>query len=285
MAVTLESVQSASVADSNLVITKPADLAVGDLMIAGIGFSDDSSGSPTNISSLITAPSGWSLDKDEDQETGEAFLVYTKEADSDDVLATNFTWTFTGGDSSYHMVGIIARISEFGLYAGSASNYNSNTSTTVTATGFTPSRENTLFLGFLLNISSSGLISNSSVALATDNPTWVTEETVQYSDSSRASTMTLYSATRSEDTGTGTITGTTAISVPFKFLAVYSLSTKTNGTISPTTYANVYTKFPYKASAELNVTIEDPTPEIGNAPTSWTNETKHSASWTNQDKS
>lgn len=79
------------------VINKPSGLEVGDLMVAVISV----------VRSAITgAPTGWTL-VDSNNLTYNFCSVYKKIATTDDVNATNFTWT-----SSYNGTGIIYRISQ-----------------------------------------------------------------------------------------------------------------------------------------------------------------------------
>ena len=82
------------------VINKPSGLEVGDLMVAIISV----------VRSAITgAPTGWTL-VDSNNLTYNFCSVYKKIATTDDVNATNFTWT-----SSYNGSGIIYRISQAGF--------------------------------------------------------------------------------------------------------------------------------------------------------------------------
>jgi hypothetical protein len=93
--------QQATNSASQITITKPTGLAVGDLMVAVIGKDDDV---------LINLPSGWSSPAGLWQGTSSGNDLYSrifyKVADAADVAASNFTWTF--GDSGEDCTGTLA---------------------------------------------------------------------------------------------------------------------------------------------------------------------------------
>jgi hypothetical protein len=276
MAVTYQSIASASSDTTALVITKPTGLAVGDTMLAGIYHNDDDGGGGT-----VATPSGWTRIIEEDN-AGENLVVFSKLADSSDVAASNFT--FSSGGASYHLVGSILRISEFGLVAGQTSELDTNSGTaTVIATGFTPSRANTLFVAFLVQSRTAGMPEVVSVAMATNNPSWTERAETQFNDSTFDSVLGVFTATRAEMTATGSITGTTNGSAPgVKMIAVLSISSRIDGDVAPVTYANGYTLNPIDTDTYTEAFVTDPTTETGDSPTNWQNETKPSTSWVNE---
>lgn len=286
MAITFQSYNSATIQDAPLVITKPTGLAVGDTMLAGIYFSDNDG---STGDSGINTPSGWTLLEATVSDVPpekERLSVFYKEADSSDVAASNFTFTRAGTDTSYHLMGHLLRISDFGIVAGETSNANADvTTTTFTATGFTPTRANTLFVAFLGNSSTAGTITNTSVALATDNPTWTEQNEVSVSDTGTDSNFAFYTATRAAVTATGTITATMASATAKRVhLHVFSFSSQVDGSINPTTYVNAYAYNPYNPNAEADAIVDDPTTNVinNNAPTVWVNESSVSTTWTNE---
>lgn len=102
MAVTLATSSTTSnigSASASLVLTKPTGLAVGDIMVALFGVQ-------TNTS--VTKPSGWATHVSDATIGGGSAAIYAdyKIADSSDVAASNFTWTF----SSVVNAGVIMRI-------------------------------------------------------------------------------------------------------------------------------------------------------------------------------
>lgn len=90
---------------SSIVVTKPTGLTVGDLMVAFIAFSHlGSSGQNINL------PSGWTGVQGVNQNRV-VFSAFYKVADSSDVAASNFTFTFT--TTVEQSSGSIHRISGF----------------------------------------------------------------------------------------------------------------------------------------------------------------------------
>ena len=125
---------------TSTVVTKPTGVAVDDLLLAGIycyGTSD---------LRTITPPPGWTLVSNGDAtSTNLRVSVYSRIATSTDVSATNYTWT---ANSSAHMGGIIVRASSFGIFAGASNGNASAVSSSTTYSGFTPTRNNCLFVHF-----------------------------------------------------------------------------------------------------------------------------------------
>lgn len=76
---------------SSLTITKPTGLTVGDLLVVCLG-AYTSGGTPT-----ITTPSGWTVERTNSGAGDDTVAsVMTKEADSSDVAASDFTFNFGG---------------------------------------------------------------------------------------------------------------------------------------------------------------------------------------------
>lgn len=280
MAVTYQSIASASQIDAALVITKPSGLAVGDTMVAGIFFNNDDTGSGS-----IATPAGWTQ-VSTDGNTAFSLKVFTKLADSADVAASNFTFTQTG-DTTYHLIGHIVRISEFGLIAGETSEFSTTSGTaTVIAPTFTPTRANTLFLAFAAQSLSGGATPNNvSVALTTDNPTWTERAEANANDGTYDSALAAYTATRAETTATGNITATFAGTAAgnLKALSVISISSQINGDITPTTYVNAYAYSPINATSYAEAYVTDPTDNIrNNTTTPWVNEEITTTEWINE---
>jgi len=277
MAVTYQSIASASSDTTALVITKPTGLAVGDTMLAGIYHNDDDGGGGT-----VATPSGWTLLINEDN-TGENLVVFSKEADSADVAASDFT--FTSGGTSYHLIGSIVRISEFGIIAGQSSELDTNNgSATIVAPTFTPTRANTLFVAFFTQSRTGGEPSIVSIAMATDNPTWTQRAQTSFNDSTYDSILGVYTAPRTAMTATGNITATfnETAAGNIRTIGVLSISSRIDGDVAPVTYANGYTLNPIDTDTYTEAFVTDPTTETGDSPTNWQNETKPSTSWVNE---
>jgi hypothetical protein len=275
---TYQSIQSASVLDGSLVITKPTSLAVGDLMVAGIYINNDLFGTVG-----VPTPSGWSLQEQRDDAgTGRRLYVFLKIANSGDVAASNFTFTNNGGDGSYHMVGHIIRVTSYGIVAGEANNVGFD-STSLTITGFTPSRVNCLFVAFVA-VSDNSAVTVSNFAMATSNPTWTERAETSVTDGGETSAVAAYTATRPEATATGNFTATVTNPFSVDTLAiVIALSPQVSGTVTPTTKVAAYAFNPVVAGAEVEAGAEDPATLLQEV-AAWQNTTRPSTTWVNDTK-
>lgn len=148
-------------------VTKNTGLAVGDLIIGHVVTIIDNSGD------VINTPSGWTKIGSEVKlnTSGSTYLhqaLFWKVADSGDVAAANFSFTFT---SSTFFNSAIYRIS--GQNTTPIDNNASGTqadNANFSASGFTPSYANSGFIIFAANFNGDGTASG--YAIATDNPTW-----------------------------------------------------------------------------------------------------------------
>jgi hypothetical protein len=280
MAVTYQSVQSAAIADATLVITKPTDLAVGDLMVAGIFFNNDSSGTAG-----VATPSGWTLYDSRGYVGGfqgtdnSTLYVFYKVATSGDVAASNFSFG-AGSSGSEHTIGHIVRVTDFGIIAGGTKGYGVG-GTSYSITGFTPSRSNTLMIAFCANINPSGINPVNSISFATNNPTWTERAETGQNDTAMDSSFAVYTATRPEATATGSITITQNGASTEGTAIVISLSSTTSGSITPTTKVNAYAFAPFAIDIRADAITEEPTYRTGQY-TSWTNEEKPTTTWENE---
>lgn len=275
----LESTQTTTWATSGqtIVITKPVNLAVGDLMICRI------------VTETATDISNFSVftEKSRESTSSGAYnsIIGYKIADSSDVAASNFTITVnTIGDNK---MGSISRISNPDTLAtnyvyaeGSASNTISPSFTGLTPTNHSDSN---LLLMFWLgdNGASGGAPTIASYAIATSNPSW-TEVYELSTTTSTDVTASMASATRPETTATGNFTatwsdGTTdscgqllAITSPWSFSLAES-TTVTESLLNNTTFS-------YADTTTLTEDVDSAKPRT------WTNTTKSSSTWLNQEK-
>ncbi|MBU2249582.1 MAG: hypothetical protein KKD77_22740 [Gammaproteobacteria bacterium] len=204
MAVAQRSVGQSPGADStSCVIVKPVGLEVGDLMVAQVvGGRNDPMGAHT-------APANWTEIRQD--ATVDAVLMlrtslWWKIADSDDVAASNFTFTATDAESNRGT--ITAWTGHDAATPINANNGQFNTaSTTVTSPGITPSVANCmicLFCGINDNNTQSGY------AIVTDNPASWSEAYDLPSDLTRDLGLSLGYALRPETSATGNGTATTS---------------------------------------------------------------------------
>jgi hypothetical protein len=193
MAVTFQSVQTTAFASgTTVVITKPVSLAVGDLMIGSIFFSNGS---------ISGTPSGWSsIRSDGNPGTPINTALYYKVADSGDVAASDFTWTIS---ISVDKAGSITRITGQDTVTPISNNNGSNiddTSTPSLAIGVTPTVANSLLLQYWY--ASSGTTAIGSYAIANSNPSWT--EAYDLASSTTYDISMAY-ASRPETTDTGNV--------------------------------------------------------------------------------
>jgi len=273
---TYQSVQSnTSTNSTTVVVTKPTGLAVGDWLVAGVVVNRDSGSNQT-----LSTPSGWTRQEDWQFSAGVAvFAVFIKQADSADVAASNFTFT-APANSTGHMLAHVARVTNGAFVAGSTVSVDSTSGASITASTFTPTRADSLMLGFFY-VYDTSIPTTSSFAIATSNPTWTERASNTVNDSTNDSRLTFYTASRPESTATGTVTGTTG-SGSSGCVAIAALAPQVNGSVTPTTKLNAYALSPTQ-SARLDAIAEDPTYR-SRRQTNWQNETKPSTTWTNEQK-
>lgn len=275
---TYQSVQSASIEGDTLTITKPTGLAVGDLMVAGIWVSDDGGSTVT-----LSQPAGWSTVANIDPSSGsqgEALAVFYKVADSSDVAASNFSFTAGGGAGSNHMIGHLLRITNYGLIENSASN-TASSGTTLTITGFTPTRADCLFIVFSGTDSTITSPTVTSAVMATNNPSWTERAEVGYNDTTKDSSLAVYTASRPETTATGnfTITYSSADAQNLSGI-VLALAPRVDGSVTPTTPVSAYAFTPISGTDTLAV-VDAPTTSSRNSAAAAVNVDKPTAATIN----
>lgn len=263
-------------------ITKPTGLAVGDRMYAAI-FAESGSGGSGSAS--VTTPSGWTLEAQEERTSNLANLyVFSRTADSADVAASNFGFAYNLSATG-SIGGHLLRVSDWGVEAGQVDESEGSITTTDTVTGFTPSRANCLFMAFVAQDNNTAHNSISSVALATDNPTWTSRASTQIRDTGGGfyADLATFTATRTQDTATGTITVTYGSSDSKRsYVIIIALSPQLNGSVTPTTKINAYALTPIQ-SIEAEALADLPT-TTGRNVTSWTDASKGSTTWTGASK-
>lgn len=260
---------------ASLTITKPVSLAVGDFMVAFIQGAQESA----------TPPSGWSLDINYNVASGNSQMkIYTKTADSGDVAASNFTWTFGGGQ--YHG-GSIMRITGFNTALPMAVYAQDDALATATPTftsTVTPNTVDSLLifcLGTYVNASGNTRTA-SGYAIATSNPAW-TEQLDQTVDTGSASfQMSIASSIRPQITATGDASCT--MSGSCTDLGNIMLVIRPQITFTATETTSIV-DFNIKG---VNKTLNESTSVTDTLATSkqrrWNNQDKNSSSWNNQDK-
>lgn len=162
------STNAGSANGADIVITKPASLAVGDYMLAC--FSTGQAGStPQNMDLLA----GWTLIK-QNSTSKIALDVFGKVADASDVAAANFTFhnTTSGGTFTWAMAGAMIRWTGVDTTTPVVvSNSGIGSGTGITVTTVTPGTEPMLVL-IVGGCNGTAVRTVSAQAIANNNPSW-----------------------------------------------------------------------------------------------------------------
>jgi len=174
MAITLESAQNANAADNtNITITKPVDLAVGDLMVAHICTYDND-----NVPLTMDILSGWTAIVDNQGVVvgvvNMNYRAFYKIADAADAAAENFTFTSSGGTADL-ISGAIMRITGYApgtpLATAATGSQNNSATPSIAGAAVTPTIANSLILQmWCANTGGAGPFGT--YAIATSNPSW-----------------------------------------------------------------------------------------------------------------
>lgn len=280
---------------SSIVITKPTGLQEGDLMVAFIAFSHFGSSGQT-----INTPSGWTAIQGRN-ENRVVFSSYYKVANSGDVAASNFTFTFsTTVDQSS---GSIHRISGFAstliIQDSEIDSDLAPGSVNISFTGdsIPLSSESLYLIGFAYADQSTGSNFTASNFISTPTISWTEDVDVSVQEGGAGGIAHGHCVASGTLTGTAQITqyGVTLSQIPDR--ASIGILVIIN---SP---QNVTADIPHLA---ITPTIDGLTAAVNVAPdvshlaitptingveatnssdrTQWTNQTKPSTTWTNSDK-
>jgi len=191
---------------TSCVITKPAGLTVGDLMIAQTVFH-----SLAESPSIPSPPDGWTLIRQDRESSGDGYIrgaLFWKIADADDVAADTFT--FSNDLACSNRGAITAWTGHDTTTPINASNGLSNAaSTTVTSTGVTPTVANCVIL-MICGVADNNTQSN--YAITTDNPASWTEAYDLLTTLGDDCALAMGYALRPETSATGNGTATTSAS-------------------------------------------------------------------------
>lgn len=272
MAVTLESYTTVGISvGSSATLNKPTGLAVGDTMMALLTCTI------VNSSHKFTVPTGWNQEAiNSDNTNSYRVQIMTKVADSDDVAASNFSFSIS---SSQAYGCALLRLSGYGIVEGTSTATTTNTAsvTSVVATGFTPSRANDFFVivagGY--GPTAGTTFDFNSYSIATDNPTW-TEQT-ELSDSAQDCVFAFATATRTQVTATGNVTvgvnnGSASASSDY-CIAVIAVAPSLSASSNPD---------PLSITSRVDVLLSPASANF--AVNSVTTNTMGEVEWTNQDK-
>jgi hypothetical protein len=229
MAVSVSSVSAiATNSGTTVTVTKPTGLEVGDLIVVQLG----AIGGDVMVSSDWTVPGGWTANGNDNWShsgpgAGLRHAIMYKIADSGDVAASNFTFTY---GTSTGLRGAMFRITGqrpasfiAATNLAKTSNNAYDTSPKAYAAGVTPTIEDSLIMIFVLTYNGSSF---GSYALATSDPGGWTE-------AHDASNLAMAYANRSQTTATGDVTIAWSGSNVGNIVIVYAISPAFGVTVSP----------------------------------------------------
>lgn len=271
---------------SSCTITKPTGLAVGDLMVAFVAqlIQNESLG----------APGGWSIQYNSDTPGNGSFLIATKEADSADVAASNFTFTSGAGTT---IGGAILRVTGIAtgtpVAATSVTEYSSSSVTNLTRTVSAATQVNeslVLACFWLMDFTIAGVVTVDSYSIS---PSITLTEEYDFGIRDGANDGGTLAIASGAYTGSTTFTsvGATAslaVSQHRSGIIIINAPQNANGTnllleVTPTMFANAGV-----AGATGTNNLLEVQPEILNQsgratqPSRWTNDTKENTTWTNE---
>ena len=174
MAITLESAQTADAStNTDITITKPVDLAVGDLMVAHICTYNNDSATLT-----MDIPSGWTAIVDNQGVVvgivNMNYRAFYKIASAADAAAENFTFTSSGGTAD-RISGAIMRITGYApgtpLATAATGSQNDSATPSIAGAAVTPTFANSLILQMWC-ANTGGVGPFDTYAIATSNPSW-----------------------------------------------------------------------------------------------------------------
>lgn len=231
MALSYESISTASTASGNLTINKPTGLSVGDMMIAFI-FVEDGTGATC---------AGWTSFEEAADGANRGASALWKIAVSGDVSGSSYA--FAGGNEK---IGAILRIS--GTFNGAANivselTFLDSADSTPNYPGITLIASGQVLLGFTA-AGVTGGITTSNQAIANNNPSW-TEIADFTQDSTEDQSMSVAHAVSTASGATGdftvTFSGTPGNSYGMIMTLAESVSVSTTGTVGTLTLATTTT--------------------------------------------
>lgn len=282
----VESYNTGSSSTRTVTITKPTGLSVGDLMWLYLTcFSD------TDPVSLTT-PSGWTASNSETGGSNKKAYSFWKFADSADVAASNFSFTWTSSDSTPNINdGVIVRISNVAPtpIRDSQENFSgTNTASFSSTVDVDPMVNDALYL--LMYFSRGDSNDPTAYTITGTNPTWTELFSVGDAGDMRA---TLAWGNAADATVITNVTVTLSAANSNNWINLVALSeqkdaTATLDTLSVSPTFNALTPSS-GVTATLNTLLVSPTLNApaanGTTPTQWTKQSKNPTDWTKQNKS
>lgn len=270
-----QSNQSATGTTGTLAISKPASLAVGDVMVAAI----------MGNSGTSVASTGWTVAASKANTV--LLVTLTKVADAGDVAASSFTFTFSGGTPTFTH-GAISRFSSAHTTPVDQTGSGSGSGTSVSFGGITPTAPNSLFMICLAYTQNSGAgnpSNTSAQAVATSNPTWteIYDSSTAIGGGSYVGLSIAY-ASRSPLTATGSVTATYSVSTSAYAGIVLNIAPALVPALSLATGVPI-ANTPYGPAGAVQLASALNAPTFTEVAPDWLNTAKSDADWTNIPKS
>lgn len=285
MALAFGTVSAVATGDSTTTATanKPASLAVGDVMIAHLVLAG---ANPVNS---ITPESGWTelhITVENNVIGGSNDLTqYTayKIADADDVAASDFDFTYSVGTAASYVARIVRFTGQRAIQIVEANeaSISEGAGDTVTVATITPDLANSIAVIFA-GTGHSAVVSHSTPAMATNNPSWTEAYDSGYDVGSIAVSQAMYYGSRPETSASGNIT--------FVIGTTDEASIGHAGFVSPSQEVSASDSITASDSKALGLSIAlaetlTPTDTIASVIGKIRNQAKSVASWVNKDKS
>lgn len=263
----------------NLVLSKPSGTVDGDLLIAFISGSQPAD----------STPSGWTQEL-VDVSTRN-WSIYSKIASSE---GASWTWGIT--DSNGEVGGGVIRIDGHkpsGYYDKEDQDAVADDATpSYTNITITPAAAQSLLIFFVSWVADVGVTGVSGYAIATDNPTWT--ERIDLRGSGNNQGFAVATALRPETSATGVSSCTLdgADGTADSDCALISILANPDVSVSPavitmaaSVQAPTVTGGATVSPAVVTITAAVQAPTVSTAAAKWSNASKNSTSWTNQNKS
>jgi hypothetical protein len=283
MAIVVESSNSNTTASgTSLSITKPTGLAVGDLLVGCI-YAYNTVG----VGATINTPTNWTLTETATGTPGadgHAIATFVKVADSADVAASNFAFT-TG--ATYKIYGLLMRLSgmtSVAPYTNSQAVTSEDTLDPAFTYSLTPTYANSLLVLATAGATNEVWYSITSPVINGTNPTW----TNRYNGDFKVFTAPYPNTTQITSLDYTEDSSASNTSWPSMIVAVHPrIDDSTSNTLATTTS----TSFTQSGTCDTvtSNTLTTATSEtftqagIGTSPTQWTNATKPTTTWINEE--
>lgn len=296
MATAVASTQSTTASVPSITATHPSGLAAGDMLIASIscvtGGANDHD---------YTTPSGWTVIEDVNSGSNNNVVhkIYGKIAEASDVSAGSTTFTATGTTGEMdNAIALMARVTGTNGFTSvaanivSSSSLNASPSSSHSFTGVTTQSVETVLLLCTASEITDGDINFSGYSVVNNNPTWTEELDVYNEPSGVANNAAMASALYAYKQATGNASVSFDTNGGSIASALIAVTENINATVTPSTLALAATLNTPTMSAGVSFepttlalapTLNTPTPKATTG-TAWTNKTKPSTTWTNQDK-